>query len=191
MTVCVFASSSSRIDAGYLDLASELGSLLAKARIDVVFGGGGVGLMGKLADAVINCNGKITGVIPHFMKEAGWDHHAVKDMIITDDMSGRKRKMFALSDAVIALPGGLGTLEELAEALTLKQLGLFNRPIIILDAMDFYKPLLDFFDKMTEGQFMRIEHKAMWKVAATPDEAVKYLTGRQTWIEDPISIAKI
>jgi uncharacterized protein (TIGR00730 family) len=191
MTACVFASSSDCVEDGYLKLASELGTLLAKAKIDVVFGGGGIGLMRRLADAVINSNGKITGVIPEFMQKAGWGHDAVEDMIITNDMSERKRTMFSLSDSVIALPGGLGTLEELTEALTLKQLGLFNGTIVILNAMDFYKPLLDFFDKMIEGQFLRPEHKAMWKIAATPDEALQYLIDSQAWIEDPISIARI
>ena len=179
MTVCVFASSSGSIDTEYLATASELGSLLAKAHVDVVFGGGGIGLMGKLADAIINSNGKITGVIPHFMKQAGWNHPAVKDMIITNDMNERKRKMFSLSDSVIALPGGLGTLEELTEALTLKQLGLFNGAIIILNTMNFYAPLFDFFDKMIKEQFLGTEYKEMWKVAATPNEALKYLTDRQ------------
>jgi uncharacterized protein (TIGR00730 family) len=175
MTVCVFAASSDSIDARYSALASDLGVLLAKAKIDVVFGGGGIGLMGKLADAVIDNNGKITGVIPHFMKDAGWGHDAVTDMIITDDMSERKRKMFSLSDAVIALPGGVGTLEELTEALTLKQLGLFNGQIVIINIMDFYNPLFDFFDKMLEGKFLGAEHREMWKIAATPEEALRLL----------------
>ena len=187
MTVCVFASSSDSVDAKYLTLASELGALLAEAKIDVVFGGGGIGLMGKLADAVLKYNGKITGVIPKFMKKAGWAHNAVTDMILTNNMSERKRKMFALSDSVIALAGGMGTLEELTEALTLKQLGLFNKPIVIINTMQFYKPLFDFFDKMIEGKFLKAEHKDMWNVAATPAEALKYLTDGQTWK----SIAKI
>ncbi|MDR2887950.1 MAG: TIGR00730 family Rossman fold protein [Bacteroidales bacterium] len=187
MAVCVFASSSARIDARYMALASELGTLLARKQIDVVFGGGGVGLMGKLADAVISSGGKITGVIPRFMKEAGWDHSAVKNMIVTEDMSERKRKMFSLSDSVIALPGGIGTLEELAEALTLKQLGQFNVPIVVVNIMDFYKPLFDFFDSMIDGCFMMAEHREMWKVATSPEEALQHLVCRQEWA----GIAKI
>lgn len=182
MAVCVFASSSASIDTRYMVLASELGTLLAKEHIDVVFGGGGVGLMGKLADAVICSGGKITGVIPRFMKENGWDHPDVKNMIVTDDMSERKRKMFSLSDSVIALPGGIGTLEELTEALTLKQLGQFNMPIVIVNIMDFYKSLFDFFDNMIEGRFMTAEHKDMWKVAASAEEALQHLIRRQEWI---------
>ncbi len=119
MRVCIFASSSSRIDNEYAEAAAELGILLARSGTEVVFGGGGIGLMGKLADAVIANNGSITGVIPSFMKDQGWDHPAINEMIITPDMGERKRQMFAMSDAIIALPGGVGTLEELTEAITL------------------------------------------------------------------------
>ena len=119
MTVCVFASSSSRIDNDYAIAASTLGLLLAKTKRDVVYGGGGIGLMGSLADAVLENGGKITGVIPSFMKDEGWDHSHVSEMIITSDMAERKKKMFAMADAIVALPGGVGTLEELTEAMTL------------------------------------------------------------------------
>src|SRR5674476_573612 len=131
MTICVFASSSSRIDKEYAAAASNLGLLLAQAKIDVVYGGGGIGLMGKLADAVLENRGRITGVIPSFMKDEGWDHGAVSEMIITSDMGERKKRMFAMADAVVALPGGVGTLEELTEAMTLKQLGLYHGPITV------------------------------------------------------------
>src|SRR4030042_2345471 len=131
MIVCVFAASSSRVRDEYNEAASRLGSLLAKAGMDVAFGGGGIGLMKKLADAVLENGGRITGVIPSFMKEEGWGHHGVNETITTRDMSERKRRMFEMADAIIALPGGMGTLEELTEAITLKQLSLFDGPIII------------------------------------------------------------
>ena len=188
MKVCVFASSSDYIDSGHFDVASELGVLLAKVNIDVVFGGGGIGLMGKLADAVIENGGKITGVIPHFMKKAGWGHAGVTDMILTDDMSERKKTMFSLADAVIALPGGVGTLEELTEAITLKQLGLFNKPIIIINTLDFYKRLLAFFAEMVKGQFMREEHKKIWQVVSNADEALKYLADERSWKKEPVFV---
>jgi uncharacterized protein (TIGR00730 family) len=126
MTVCVFASSSSRINSDYGDAAVKLGSLLAKNGSDVIFGGGGIGLMGKLANAVLANGGRVTGVIPSFMKEEGWGHKGLTEMIVTTDMGERKKKMFAISDAVVAMPGGVGTLEELTEAITLKQLSLFD-----------------------------------------------------------------
>ena len=191
MTICVFASSSSRIDAAYAEAASKLGSLFAIAGIDVVYGGGGIGLMGKIADAVMQNGGKITGVIPSFMKDEGWDHSEVDDMIITPDMGLRKKRMFELADAIVALPGGVGTLEELTEAITLKQLGLFKGPIIILNTLNFYKSLIEFLDHMIAGHFLRYEHKGMWEIADTPEEVIKYLSGNNEWLTDPRSIARI
>jgi uncharacterized protein (TIGR00730 family) len=191
MTVCVFASSSSRIDKDYATAASKLGLLLAQAKIDVVYGGGGIGLMGRLADAVLENGGKITGVIPSFMKDEGWDHSFVSEMIITPDMGERKKRMFEMADAIIALPGGVGTLEELSEAMTLKQLGLYKGPIIILNTLNFYKSFIDFLGHMVSGNFLRYEHKGMWEIAATAEEAMSLLGKKERWHYDPRSIAKI
>jgi uncharacterized protein (TIGR00730 family) len=191
MRVCIFAASSSRIHSTYADAASKLGLLLARAGIEVVFGGGGIGLMGKLADTVIGNNGTITGVIPSFMKEQGWDHSDVSEMIITGDMAERKRQMFSMADAIVALPGGVGTLEELTEAITLKQLGLFKGKIIILNTREFYKSLIEFFDHMVDEYFLRPEHKAIWEIASTPDEVMTLLSGEDKWMNDPVKIAKI
>ena len=191
MTVSVFASSSSRIDKDYATEASKLGLLLAQAKIDVVYGGGGIGLMGRLADAVLENGGKITGVIPSFMKDVGWDHSLVSEMIITSDMGERKKRMFEMADAIIALPGGVGTLEELSEAMTLKQLGLYKGPIIILNTLNFYKSFIDFLEHMVSGNFLRYEHKGMWEIASTVEEAMSLLGKREGWHHDPRSIAKI
>jgi uncharacterized protein (TIGR00730 family) len=191
MRVCIFASSSSRINSKYAEAASELGTLLARAGIEVVFGGGGIGLMGKLADTVLENNGNITGVIPSFMKDQGWDHSDVSEMIVTDDMAERKKQMFAMSDAIVALPGGVGTLEELTEAITLKQLGQYRGPIIILNTLNFYKSLIDFFDHMVSEYFLRYEHKAIWDVADTPEEVMLLLAQKDSWLYDPLKIAKI
>lgn len=191
MRVCIFASSSSRINSKYADSASELGVLLARAGTEVVFGGGGIGLMGILADSVIRNNGIITGVIPSFMKDQGWDHSNVNDMIVTSDMGERKKQMFAMADAIVALPGGVGTLEELTEAITLKQLGLFRGPVIILNTMNYYNSLIDFFEHMISENFLRHEHKAIWEIAATPAEVIVLLEKKDSWLWDPIKIAKI
>ena len=191
MRVCIFASSSSRISQDYNDAATELGTLLASAGMEIVFGGGGTGLMGKLADAVIAGKGTITGVIPSFMKEEGWDHSDVNEMIVTPDMSERKKRMFAMSDAIVALPGGVGTLEELTEAITLKQLGLFSGPVIILNTCNFYRSLIEFFETMVEGHFLRFEHKSIWDVAANPAEVMTLLSRKEKWNNDPIRFAKI
>jgi uncharacterized protein (TIGR00730 family) len=191
MTICVFASSSSRINNEYNSAASQLGKLLAKERMDVVFGGGGIGLMGKLADAVIENGGRLTGVIPSFMNEEGWGHHGIDEMIITSDMGERKRKMFSLSDAVVALPGGVGTLEELTEAITLKQLSLFDGPIIILNTLGFYNSLLDFLDNMVKSHFLRMEHKGIWETVNTPEEVIAALNNKNRGNEEWRKIAKI
>ena len=191
MTVCVFASSSSRIDKEYATAAASLGLLLAQAKMDVVYGGGGIGLMGRLADAVLENGGKITGVIPSFMKDEGWDHSAVNEMIITSDMGERKKRMFAMADAVVALPGGVGTLEELTEAMTLKQLGLYKGPIIILNTLNFYKSFIDFLEHMVSGNFLRFEHKGMWEIADTAEDVIAILGEKDEWHHDPRSIAKI
>jgi uncharacterized protein (TIGR00730 family) len=191
MTICVFASSSSRINAEYATAASNLGLLLAKAGMNVVYGGGGIGLMGKLADSVLENGGTITGVIPSFMKDEGWDHADVNEMIITADMGERKKRMFAMADAIVALPGGVGTLEELTEAMTLKQLGLYKGPIILLNTLNFYKSLIDFLAHMVAGHFLRYEHKGMWEIADTPEEVMDYLVKNEDWLQDPRSIARI
>jgi len=191
MKVCVFASSSSRINKEYAVAASELGALLAGSDIEVVYGGGGIGLMGTLADAVIEKGGRVTGVIPSFMQDEGWGHSGIADMIITHDMGERKKKMFELSDGVIALPGGVGTLEELTEAITLKQLSLYNGPIIILNTLGFYNHLIDFLENMINNHFLRFEHKGIWQIVSTPAEAVTTLLNKERGNEEWRKIAKI
>ncbi|HOO99582.1 MAG TPA: TIGR00730 family Rossman fold protein [Bacteroidales bacterium] len=191
MTVCVFAASSSRTDGEYSKAASRLGTLLAQQHIDIVYGGGGIGLMGKLADAALQAGGKITGVIPAFMKEEGWGHHGISEMIVTTDMNERKKKMFELSDAVVALPGGIGTLEELTEAITLKQLSLFHGRVIILNTLGYYDSFLKFIDDMVKGNFFRHEHRGIWQVASTPEEALSMITREQKDSEEWRKTAKI
>ena len=147
--------------------------------------------MGCLADAVISNGGKITGVIPSFMIDEGWDHASVTDMIVTNDMGERKKTMFSRADAVVALPGGVGTLEELTEAMTLKQLGIYKGPIIILNTLNFYSSLIDFLDHMIAGHFIRNEHKEIWKVASSPEEVITFILNKENWHNDPRSIARI
>lgn len=191
MNVCVFAASSSRIDTIYSVAASELGVLLAGSGMSILYGGGGIGLMGKLADAALEKGGMITGVIPEFMKAEGWGHPGVRNMIVTVDMGERKKWLFDRADAVVALPGGIGTLEELTEAITLKQLGIYKGPIIILNIADFYKSLLSFLNQLIEGGFLRLEHKDIWQIASSPTEVIRQLKGYKGWMEDPRKIARI
>jgi uncharacterized protein (TIGR00730 family) len=191
MKVCIFAASSSRIDSEYGVVAARLGAMLARENLDVVFGGGGIGLMGKLADAVLENGGRITGVLPEFMKEEGWGHKGLTEMIVTSDMSDRKKRMFSMADAVVALPGGIGTLEEMTEAITLKQLSLFDGPIIILNTLGYYNSLLEFIDHMIASNFMRFEHKGIWEVVSTPEEVLSALKRKERGNEEWRKIAKI
>lgn len=191
MTVCVFAASSSRIDERYRTAASELGRLFAEAGMDVIYGGGGIGLMGVIADSVMAHGGRITGVIPSFMRDEGWGHPHVNEMIVTADMGERKKTMLARADAVVALPGGIGTLEELTEAITLKQLGLFKGPVVILNTLGFYTHLLGFLEHMITGSFLRTEHKNIWEVADEPQDVIPAIINNRQWIDDPRKIARI
>lgn len=191
MKVCVFAASSSRIDSAYNRAAEELGTVFAREGIHAIFGGGGIGLMGIFADAVLAGKGKITGVIPAFMTEEGWGHSRVDEMIITADMSERKKTIFAMSDAAVALPGGVGTLEELTEVITLKQLGQFNKPIIIINVNGFYDHLIEFFEFMYKGNFIRLEHKDIWQIVTTAEEVVPAIVNYTGWHADPKVIARI
>jgi hypothetical protein len=191
MRVCVFAASSSRIDGKYSEAASSLGRLLALESMEVIYGGGGIGLMGKLADAVLENGGKITGVIPGFMKNEGWGHQGVSEMIVTADMGERKKTMFESAEAIVALPGGIGTVEELTEAITLKQMGLFRGPVVILNTLGYYKHFIGFLDHMIKGNFLRFEHKGIWEIVNTPGEVIKAIKDYRGWVDDPRSIAKI
>jgi uncharacterized protein (TIGR00730 family) len=191
MKISVFASSSSKIDKVYFKAASKLGSLLAEQGHEIIFGGGSIGLMGALADAALEKKGSLIGVIPQFMKDRGWGHPEVKNMIITEDMSTRKQAIFNIAEAVIALPGGIGTVEELTESITLKQLGIYKGPLVIMNINNFYVPLLSFLDQLIESKFMRDSHKGIWNVVDSPESAVSAINNYKEWMHDPIKIARI
>ena len=146
--VCVYSASSTKIDKKYFDAAEDLGRLLAKNEINLINGAGCLGLMKAVADATLEDGGTVTGVIPHFMVEQGWHHKGLTKLIETENMHERKQLMADLSDGVIALPGGCGTLEELLEIITWKQLALYLKPIVILNIDGFFNPLLEMLDKI-------------------------------------------
>jgi uncharacterized protein (TIGR00730 family) len=179
--VCVYCASSTKIDDAYFLAANELGTILAKNELELVYGGGSMGLMGTVADAVMEHGGRVTGVIPRFMCEQEWNHPGVSDMIITETMHERKEKMAFMSDAAIALPGGCGTLEELLEVITWKQLGLFTKPIIILNTNGFYDPLIEMLHRAIEQQFMRELHRDIWTVVSTPSEVLRAIQDAPVW----------
>jgi uncharacterized protein (TIGR00730 family) len=191
MKISVFAASSSKIPSEFFSVASELGRMIAINKNEIVFGGGGIGLMGALADSAMKNGGKVIGVIPEFMVQNGWGHDNIDKTFVTPDMNSRKKKIFEISDAVIALPGGVGTLEELTEAITLKQLSLFKGPIVILNTAGFYNSLLKYFDELVEQNFMRNEHKNIWHAAGTPVDALKYIDNYGDWNKDYVKTARI
>ncbi len=180
-SVCVYSASSTKISSVYFEAAEKLGSLLAKQHIRLINGAGSIGLMRSVADAVLENGGEVTGVIPHFMVEQNWHHTGLTELIEVTSMHERKQKMANLSDGIIALPGGCGTLEELLEIITWKQLGLYLNPIIILNVNGFFDPLLEMLERAIEENFMHRQHGDIWKVARTPEEAVELLQTTPVW----------
>lgn len=179
--VCVYCASSTQIDPVYFDAAVRLGNLLAAHRINLINGAGCQGLMRCISDATLDGGGSVTGVIPRFMVEQGWHHKNLTRLIQTETMHERKRIMMEMSDGIIALPGGCGTLEELLETITWKQLGLYPKPIVVLNTNRFYDPLLELLNRAVDQRFMREQHRNLWQVASTPEEAVDLLYAIPYW----------
>lgn len=182
-TICVYCASSNRVDECYNSAAHKLGALLAREGISLVTGGGSIGLMRAVEDGTLEGGGRAIGVIPQFMVEQGWHHTGLTELRITEDMHTRKQTMAALSDAVIALPGGCGTMEELCEIITWKQLGLYLNPIIILNINGYYDALIAQLQRAIDEHFMGRIHADIWSVATTPEEALEQI--RKTPVWDP------
>lgn len=153
--VCVFCGSGSGLNPTFAEAARELGRSLADSGVGLVYGGGSLGLMGEVARSVLKHNGYVTGIIPSFLSEKERMLREVNELIVTEDMHQRKRMMFERSDAFVALPGGIGTLEELVEQLTWSQLGRHNKPIVIANIEHFWDPLCGLLDKMRDETFIR------------------------------------
>ena len=155
MNVCVFCGSSTGKDSIFADAAREVGTLLARSGHTIIYGGGNIGLMGLIADAALAQGGKVTGVIPDFLMKREVGHLGLTQLVIVNSMHERKKKMADLSDVFIALPGGWGTLDELAEILTWRQLGLIHQPIGLLNVDSFFTPLVEQVKTMSEKGFLR------------------------------------
>ena len=189
--VCVYSASSTKIAPVYFAVAEELGHLLASKGINLINGAGSIGLMAATSNAALASGGTVTGVIPQFMVEQGWHHTGLTQLIATETMHERKRLMADMSDGVIALPGGCGTLEELLEIITWKQLGLYLKPIVVLNVDGYFNPLLEMLHKAIDENFMRPEHGNIWVVAETPEEAVQLLYDTPVWSKEIRKIAAI
>lgn len=173
--LCVYCASSSTIDQVYFDHTKHLAKLLVADGYELVYGGGAKGLMGALADSVIENKGKIKGIMPRFLNEIEWAHRLVSDMEFTDSMHERKARFLEEVDGLIALAGGSGTLEELLEAITLKRLGLFEGPIVILNSQGYYDPLKQMLDDSVSKGFMRADHQSLWTFVNEPEEVITAL----------------
>ena len=179
--VCVYCASSSSCDPSYHRAAHQLGRTIAEAGITLVFGGGGKGSMGHLADGALRAGGRVIGVIPQFMSDREWAHRGLSELVLTRDMHERKRLMIQEVDAVIALPGGCGTFEELFEAMAWKRLGIYSGPIIIVNTGDFYRPCIELLERSIAERFMDERHRRMWTVVAHADQVLDAIITAPLW----------
>jgi len=183
MRICVYCASSNKADPRFRAAAFHLGELLAENGHSIVYGGGLAGSMGALADGALSKGGEVVGVIPRFMADLEWQHPGIGDMQVVEDMRERKHRLLTGSDAVVALPGGCGTLEELFEAITLKRLGLDFNPIVLLDTLDYWQPPDKFLHQVIEQRFMNPEHAKMWSLAAAPEDVLPAIENAPKWDE--------
>ena len=191
MRICVYCASSAKIDEIYFEATERLAKILVNSGVQVIYGGGGHGLIGKLADTVLAQGGQIKGIMPQFMNEVEWAHKKVTDFEFTNTMHERKAKFLENIDALIALPGGTGTLEELLEAITLKRLGQFTKPIIILNTNGYYDPLIQMLERCVEEKFLRPIHAEMWTFVHQPEEVMSAINQSMEWDENAISFAAV
>jgi uncharacterized protein (TIGR00730 family) len=189
--VCVYCASSRSSHADYRAAAHRLGEVLAGAGLGIVYGGGAVGSMGALADGALGKGGRVIGILPRFMADLEWGHRGLTELELVEDLRVRKHLMLTRSDAAIALPGGSGTLEELLEAITLKRLGLYLKPIVLVNTRGFFAPLLKLLDDAVEERFMHARHLAMWQVVAQPEEVPGALAAAPAWGPEARSFAAV
>ena len=189
--VCVYCASSRLAHPDYRAAARRLGEVLAGQGVGIVYGGGAVGSMGALADGALSHGGRVIGVLPRFMADLEWGHKGLTDLQLVEDLRTRKHMMLTLSQAAIALPGGSGTLEELLEAITLKRLGLYLNPIVLVNTRGFFTPLLDVLTRAVEEHFMDPRHLMMWQVVATAEEVPGALASAPAWTAQARSFAAV
>lgn len=181
---CVYCGSSSGNDPSFTDVAITLGKSLVRHKLDLVYGGGSVGIMNVIAESVLNSGGDVIGVIPQSLMDREVGHDGLTELHVTSNMHERKSTMANLSDAFIALPGGLGTLEELFEVLTWSQLGFHRKPIGLLNTAGFYDSLLTFLEETVKAGFIKHEHLALLTVAKEPEELIEAIkTARPTEVD--------
>jgi uncharacterized protein (TIGR00730 family) len=190
-SVCVYCASSRKAHAAYREAAWRLGATLAERGLGIIYGGGAVGSMGALADGALSRGGRVVGVLPRFMAELEWGHKGIADLQLVEDMRTRKHLMLTHSSAVVALPGGSGTLEELLEALTLKRLGLYLNPVVLLNTRGFFNSLTQLLTACVQEHFMDARHLQMWQVVDEPEQVPAALESAPAWPSDARSFAAV
>jgi hypothetical protein len=189
--VCVYCASSRGCDRVYHDAARQLGVGMARAGVTIVYGGGAVGSMGNLADGALAAGGRVVGVIPQFMYDIEWAHRGLSELVVVNDMHTRKRMMIEEVDAVIALPGGCGTLEELFEAIAWKRLGLYGGPIVMVNTRGFYDKCVELLESSVERGFMDSRHRTMWTVVNEPEDVLAAIAVAEPWPHDSRKFALV
>jgi uncharacterized protein (TIGR00730 family) len=179
--VCVYCAASRQLHPDYFRAARSLGRILAENHMTIFYGGGAVGSMGHLADAALEAGGRVVGVIPRFMYELEWGHKKLSEMRIAKDMHERKRLMLEEADAVIALPGGCGTLDELFEAISWKRLGLFFSPIVLVNTRGFFDDCVRLLERCIQERFMDVRHRSMWAVVDKSEDVLKGIESATPW----------
>jgi uncharacterized protein (TIGR00730 family) len=187
----VYCASSARCDPCYHDAARRLGRILAERGYAIIYGGGAVGSMGALADGAVAGAGTIIGVLPQFMMELEWGHKNLTELRVVEDMRMRKHTMLSESEGMIALPGGSGTLEELFEAITMKRLGIYTHPIILVNTRGYFDPLVACLEHAVRESFMDARHLQMWQVVAEPDDVPDALENAPPWSPDARTFAAV
>ena len=189
--VAVYCASSQSCDPAFHAAASELGRTLAASGISIVYGGGAKGSMGALADGALSSGGRVHGVIPNFMEELEWAHRGLTELKLVDDMRTRKHLMLEQSEAVVALPGGCGTLEELMEAITLKRLGIWLGPIILVNTRGFFDPCVALLERCIDERFLDARHADMWSLVDEPEDVLGAIAGAPPWRSEARSFATL
>lgn len=177
LRLCVYSGSNVGASSAYAEVAAQLGAALARRGIGLVYGGGAVGLMGIVADAALDAGGEVVGVIPEHLFRAEIAHERLSRLEVVMTMHERKNRMADLSDGFIALPGGIGTLDELAEMLTWNQLGIQAKPVVLLDVEGYFQPLFAWLDQAVAAGFVRSAHRMLAQRAHGVDEAIALATG--------------
>ena len=190
-SIAVYCASSNKVRASFIAAAERLGELMATKGKRLVYGDGGIGLMAAVARGALNAGGEVVGVIPQFMVDQGWNNPNSTKTIVTQTMHERKSTICEISDAMVALPGGIGTFEELLECLTWKQLGLHHNPVVILNTDGYYDKLLACIDQMVEEQMMRPIHKDMYVVVSEPEDVMPAIENAPVWDPSTRRLASI